>query len=70
MSRHDFICHACRRKSQFTQQRTRMLFEARLASPRPPSDRLSRTYICEHCQAENEITQPTAFWAFIDADGP
>jgi hypothetical protein len=60
-----FECYACHQSSGFARQCTRLFFEMKLQRSMSTDDE-SRTYECEHCRAENVITQPVGAWAFID----
>jgi hypothetical protein len=61
-----FTCIACDKRSTFTQRLSQPVFEEKVRSPGPYRELITRTYACENCQAENVITQPTAFWYIID----
>jgi hypothetical protein len=64
VSRREFLCRACGKSSRFMKESTMLVVEAVNVPKLLPSVR--RTYECEHCNAENAITQPAGFWAFID----
>jgi hypothetical protein len=62
-----FECYSCRRKSRFLKQKQKLEFFAEMKTAISADE--ERTYLCEHCSAENNITQSEGAWAVIDADG-
>jgi hypothetical protein len=69
MVRREFECHVCRQRSRFARQCTRLVFEMKSQRTLSTDDE-SRTYECEHCGAENVISQPAGAWALIDMGRP
>jgi DNA-directed RNA polymerase subunit RPC12/RpoP len=61
-----FRCHDCKKQSRFLKRKQKMEFLAEMKLAFPTDE--TRTYACEHCATENEITQPTGAWDIIDAD--
>jgi len=67
MARSEFVCRACGKRSRFVRQSLRLMLEMKRATL-PEDEKQSRTYECEHCLAENVVTQPRKAWVHIDLE--
>jgi hypothetical protein len=60
-----FMCHACGRRSRFSDQHTEILIEMLTMEV---NRKRTRTYRCQFCHSDNEIDHTDAEWFIIDAD--
>lgn len=64
-----FKCRACGKVSNFSKSKRSMRLIVEMKRGLSSSDDETRTYKCEHCDEENEITQPAGAWSVIDLSG-
>ena len=63
-----FRCHRCHKQSRYLKRKRKMEFLAEMKISLSTEE--TRTYECEHCSAESEITEPAGAWDVIDAGQP
>jgi hypothetical protein len=59
-----FRCCNCNKNSRYLKRKSELLLEFKV--PRLPNSDETRTYECEHCSAENQVTMPANDWLVID----
>jgi hypothetical protein len=62
-----FTCRSCSKQSRFLRQKKKNEFFIEFKVGLSSQDDETRSYDCEFCNVENQITQPRAAWVVVDS---